>query len=61
WREVPRAFYRVLPLVHHYTLGNALTVFRAEHFRDHAGCPVVQSGFKERQKFRLAKKPDETI
>ena len=48
WREVPRAFYRILPLVHHYALGYASTVSRAEHFRDHAGCPVVKFGFKER-------------
>jgi hypothetical protein len=32
-------------------------VFRAEYFRDHAGCPVVQSGFQESLKFGLAKEP----
>ena len=45
WREIPRTFYRLLPLVHHYAVGHALAVFRAEHVRDYARRLLSQPSF----------------
>ena len=50
WREIPRAFYHVLSLVHHYALGHSAALLCAEYFRDHASCTVINRWFSGRKR-----------